>query len=830
MSRTRLAVFLLLSAVPLVRAAPGFSAETGIVGLVVDGAGKPVPGAGVELVRTPGGFPTCCGSPPHPEIYHARTGPTGRFEVRGLPASWFDLRIDHPDFAPLTRNGIAVPKAAGAVDVGKLTLEAGRKVDGIVVDGEGRPRAGTAIWVRGMDPRPEGYPFIQRGPRQVTGADGKFSLHIQKQGTFELYACGRDRSRSIEALDEPPRPLRIVLPASRRVPGRVADPEGHPVAGARVSAALEAAGPPSDLIDLYNPCPQTNDNASAVTDAEGRFALEPIAPGVFWVWVSADDFAPYRQQGAQLGGTDGLRSLDVILIPRRGVSLTGQILSVSGAPLPGASVSVSCPEGGSSASTGPDGRYRLGSLPPGGTCRLSARADRFQGAEAAVEVKTAESHLDLRLKPIVTVEVRGRVIGPADEPIGGAEVQSRGAVDGGKRLTAPDGSFAVETFAGSDCELSVWKEGYARYRSPSVPCNEAAAKETVVRLEQALTLTGRLLHLNPEQLQTAQVLAGNDVFSPPRSGVSPDGTYRIGDLGPGEWTVSAIAGRRSVEGKVTLRRGQEDATLDLSFKSQVPVRGRVLGTEGEGIVGAWVRFSGANYFSDQAPTQADGSFEILLENGSYEVSAYGPNASAEGHWSIELPPIKVADAPLEGIDVHLKKGVAVHGCIPGLLPGDQPIIDFSHEGITWSPRTGADRCYRITNLEPGDWSITARLYTGCRGCLMYRDGNDRKIERHVTVAPEASETALDLDLALGDRTLTVRPAEADKLGGLCLKLLFPDGEALVEYACQGRDGAIRVPRLRAGSYQIQIMDRKDQVLLKRPIELTSDEEMVVEVP
>ncbi|HEY2292255.1 MAG TPA: carboxypeptidase-like regulatory domain-containing protein, partial [Thermoanaerobaculia bacterium] len=588
--------------------------DRSITGTVTDPAGRPLPGAEIELTRALGGFPACCGSlhdQEHQEAHHARTGPTGRFEVRGLPASWFDPRIDHPDFAPLTRNGINVPDAAGAVDVGRLTLDAGRKVDGIVVDGEGRPRAGTAIWIRSTERGSEGYPFIRRGPRQVTGADGRFSIHVEPKGLFELYACGRDRSRLIQTLDETPNPLWIVLPASGHVPGRVVDPEGRPVPGARVSAAMEAVGPPSDVIDLYNPCPQTNSNALATTDAKGRFVLEPIAQGVFWVWVSADNFAPYLQKGAQLGGTGGLRNLDVVL--RRGASLTGQIRTVTGAPVPGASVRVSCEEGGSDTSTGPDGRYRLGSLPPGGTCHLSASADRFSRTEAFVEIKAAESHLDLRLQPIKTMEIRGRVIGPVGEPVAGAGVESRGALDGGKSLTAPDGSFTVETFAGSsDCALSVWKEGYAAYRSQRVPCDEAAAKEAVIRLERALTLTGRLLHLDPEQLATAQVSAGNDSFYTPRSSVSPDGTYRIGDLGPGEWKVSAVAGRRIVEGQVTLRRGQEDATLDLSFHSQFPVRGHVFGPDGEGIAGAWLGFSGADYFSDQVSTQADGSFEILL--------------------------------------------------------------------------------------------------------------------------------------------------------------------------------------------------------------------------
>ena len=185
------------------------------------------------------------------------------------------------------------------------------------------------------------------------------------------------------------------------------------------------------------------------------------------------------QQGVELGGASGLRNLDVVL-QRGAASLAGQVRTWIGAPVPGISLYLSCQEGQSSTSTGPDGRYRLGSLTPGGTCHLSARGDRFNGVEATVEVKAGENHLDLQLVPIETVEIRGRVIGPASEPVAGAEVEIRSALDGKKHLTAPDGSFAVETFAGSsDCGLSVWKDGYAAYRSQNVPCGEAPAKAAV---------------------------------------------------------------------------------------------------------------------------------------------------------------------------------------------------------------------------------------------------------------------------------------------------------------------------------------------------------------
>ncbi len=810
---------------------PSGAATGGVVGLVVDGKGRPVADAKVEMTRTPAGFPPSCGCSQDEKIYRARTGPAGRFEVRGLPASWFELRIDHPAFAPFTLKGVVVPDAARAADVGRLTLEIGRKFDGIVVDGEGRPLANTAIWIRGSEPR-EGYAFLQRGPRQVTGADGKFSIPVEKVGSFELYACRRDRSRFMWTLDDLAQPLRIILPSSGRIPGRIVDPEGHPVPGAQVSAGMYL-GPPSDVVDFYDPCPQTDSNASAVTDAEGRFVLEPIRQGVFGVWVSADDFLPYTQQGVELGGTSGLRSLDIVL--RRGAaSLVGQVRTETGDPVPGVSIYLGCQGGQSNTSTGPDGRYRVGSLTPGGTCHLLARGDRFNNVEDTVAIKDVENHLDLQLLPIATLEIRGRVIGPASEPVAGAEVEIRSALDGKKHLTAPDGSFAVETVAGSsDCGFSVWKDGYAAYRSQNVPCGEAPAKAAVIRLERALTLSGRILHLGPEQLRNVQISAINESFPYPRASVSPDGTYRIVDLGPGEWNVSAIAGRRVVESRVTLRRGQDNATLDLSFGSQFPVRGRVFGPDGEGIAGATLSFAGAESFSDRVFTQGDGSFEILLENGSYtvEVSApYGPSASTEDNWHIDLPPITVAGAPLEGIDVHLKKGVALHGCTPGLLPGEYLQVDASRQNITKSFSTQADGCYRFKDLEPGDWSVTARLQPNHSEFEPGVLSSIRQVQSHLTLTPEVPEAVLDLDLALGDRTLTVRLAGAETDGGPTLRLLSADGGPLLDRLSQKSDGAFHIPRLREGRYRIQVMADRDKVLTDQPVELSSDREVVVEIP
>jgi len=849
MSRTRLATVLLLSAALLVRAAPGFSAEAGITGLVVDGAGKPVPGAEVraasggilaglpdergEAQRTragasgrfrlslaPGTYHLAASHPgyapallsvslsagespevglvlgksysvtgritdavgrpvrgaeveltrfprdldrwsqssaPDQGLYRARTDAAGHFEVRDLPATWLDLRVEHPDFVPLKREGIVVEAGTGRLDLGRLSLKAGRTVAGIVVDDKGLPLAGTAIWVR-VDARSaaEDNAFRQRGPRQVTGPDGRFAIpHLPENEGFLLYACRHDRSQFQQDLDPPlAEPLRIVLPSSGRLPGRIVDPDGHPVPGAYVGALL-AGFVPSDLVDLGDPCPWLAQNPSAVTDAAGSFVLEPIAAGTFEVWATTGGSPEYRQKWVAVGGEEGLRRLDVVL--QRGKAASRQGPAATGAP-------------------------------------ASRTAAPVSGSGR--------------------VEIHGRVVGPHGEPIAGALIDARGRQN---LFTGLDGSFAaaLDEEPGGGVTLAAWKDGYAESEIRARP-----GKEAVIRLERAITLTGRILGLDPEEISQASVTAQGYPGATPRSIVYPDGTYRVADLGPGEWTVTARTRQRAVTGKVTFQPGQRSATLDFPLPDRFPVGGRVLGPDGEGVAGARIRID-----VDEIRSREDGSFEIQLMNGSYEITAMGPGDAAGGLAEARLPqPVVVEDAPVEGIEVQLSKGLVLQGCIPGLLPGETPSIQVSNGKTGHIPVIGPDGCYRVSDLGPGDWTLTAELRD------VYPGGEEREIERLLALSPDVPETTLDLDFSLGSRTLTVHPAGAGKPGDLSMKLLLPDGTSLIESMAPGEDGAFHVGRLREGSYRVQIRDDQGQLRLDEPTDLSTDRDLVVEAP
>jgi len=79
---------------------------------------------------------------------------------------------------------------------------------------------------------------------------------------------------------------------------------------------------------------------------------------------------------------------------------------------------------------------------------------------------------------------------------------------------------------------------------------------------------GHLLGLTPEEIARAsvQAVAGPDYH---HARIAADGSYRIDDLGPGEWTIHAevqlAEGFRQRNGRVTLKRGEAPPPFDLDL-------------------------------------------------------------------------------------------------------------------------------------------------------------------------------------------------------------------------------------------------------------------------
>src|SRR5579859_6825978 len=117
--------------------------------------------------------------------------------------------------------------------------------------------------------------------------------------------------------------VELALPDSlETIAGRVVDPEGHALPGAKVRL-IHARGDPDPLsgLDLG-----MGERPSATTGEDGRFQLSGIHPRNGWVWADAAGYQDMRTAVASSGETV------VTLAP--GFTVEGDVVTPEGAPAP----------------------------------------------------------------------------------------------------------------------------------------------------------------------------------------------------------------------------------------------------------------------------------------------------------------------------------------------------------------------------------------------------------------------------------------------------------------------------------------------------------------
>lgn len=656
-----------------------------VSGLVVDGRGKPVPGAQVELLREPGALLPLA----EDSLYRAATGADGRFEIPLVPSGRFDLLVRSRGFAPLERVGLEVPDR----NLGRFVLERGAALSVRVADPGGQPLEGAEVWVVPRDPR-DWNDYYREGPAAVTGPDGELELPDLPSGrSVSLDVCRSGYlPASLVVREVAGEPVEVVLKPAARISGRVVDPAGAPQEGARLVAWLSGESP--ERPESLRPCLRGAGFASA--DAEGRFTLEPLPPGWWNVRASAAGWLPAEMERRQVRGGEHLEGVEIVL--GQGAAVTGRVLSPDGAPMAGAQVQVLGERSGPAAVSGADGVYLLEGV-AAGERTVEATHPEYEFASRTLEVvATGENRLDLKLERDRRREIRGRVLGQGGAPVAGARVlgpssSGRSAAEGSFKLLERDGRHEVWAQA----------EGYAPAQT-AVTLEGGPVGDVEIRLSGGGSLRGRLLGLDREDLAAATVETALPPLLQRRSAVDPQGGWRMSGLPPGTWEVTARSGGRSVTERVELAQDQEEAVLDLDFPPVFEVSGRVLDPDGRPAADATVRLftrgsGGWGY------TRPDGSFRIEVEEGAYRGFAL-----KEGYLSARLEePVQVESGPVEGLDLVLGRGTSLRGRILGLEPGERA-REIWAEGPGGAIRLGEldqEAQYAVFGLVPGEWKVKA---------------------------------------------------------------------------------------------------------------------------
>ena len=280
----------------------GFAAA----GRIVGHDGLPVPGAEVRF----SGFTPARGGDRRRQADPRRTATDaeGRWTQRDLRRG-FDYEVwvcasghGQQKFA------VAAP-AAGSdrLDAGTWVLPEGRRVEGVVLDAEGRPASGLNVGLSG-------------GPDARVDDRGRFRIADAPPGERSIEVCRPDgfplhEQKVIVPEGSDLRDLVIRLPAFRRLVVRATDSEGRPLSGVSVWAFGDDS---SDFAD---------------SGEDGRAVFEHLQVEV--VELSAELYDPNNRLRRLPARLEGVRPAgqEVTLVLEEGVAITGTVVGADGKPV-----------------------------------------------------------------------------------------------------------------------------------------------------------------------------------------------------------------------------------------------------------------------------------------------------------------------------------------------------------------------------------------------------------------------------------------------------------------------------------------------------------------
>ncbi|MCY1018012.1 carboxypeptidase regulatory-like domain-containing protein [Pyxidicoccus sp. MSG2] len=449
-----------------------------------------------------------------PILARGTTAADGTFQLDALPEGTVALWALGP------RGSAMEPEVATGRDDVVLALDEGLSLAGRVVAESGAPLSGTKVTL-----------FHQAHSRYftaTTGADGRFSFGPLPDGDYGLVASSPGLmpayvpDTAYEELDP------LVLHPPRQLTGRVLLANGTPAPGAEVRV------PAASLV--------------GVTDGEGRFAFGPLAPGDYDVLAERDGQHGFASVSLSEGGPDAEATVHLGTL----VFAEGVVLDEAGQPISDASVTAhseaKAPPFGE-ATTGPDGRFRLGPIAPG-THTFGVDAEGYRELETqGVQVSTSPSPLSFTLQRAHVLA--GIVTDTEGRPLEDIEVEAMRPAARAPRLLhhgipIPREESAKDTGPDDDVELSG--------ESSSVFTDEEG---------------GFLIELPEPGRYT--LTASGDSFLPARMEVDA----------PASGLQLRLRGGGTLEGAVTDARGKPLEQVELTVQLGPDAQGRVLETTSE---------------------------------------------------------------------------------------------------------------------------------------------------------------------------------------------------------------------------------------------------------
>jgi len=626
----------------------------------------------------------------------------------------------------------------------------------------------------------------------VSREDGSFVVPLPRGDVVDLRVSAEGYATHLLPDRCEGEELRILLAKGATVRVTVTDPGGSGVPGANVMVLRpRTAGSP--YIEVR-----------ARAFEAGRLELPGLSPGMALVIAWADGWGTPRPVRLDIpeGGT-----LETEVQLPRGRTITGTVRdSESGAAIEGARVAEHN-SGFHAVETNAGGRFELTGWAGliGGRVFVSAAGYADASAEPPVD-----EEMDISLVP--GKEITGQVVDPAGVPVVGAAVA---AVDGGtgdtpqmrSGATGVNGRFRL---TGIHPKLDRWHlmvraAGYAMLTRQVTPGEDLGR----IVLVSPRTISGVVLDRDRKPFPDAAVdlWSADTALWLSRQSITTDGagTFRFGQLAPGEYVLSLVQpGAPPISKPVTVPADRDVTGVVLKPDSAGEITIRVVDQDDKPLAGMTVSLSGGSVRPRGTGPDGRATFRGLPAK-EVEFDVYPSRfASKKYSYGRTAPTMPTG----QEVTVRVKELSPIHGVVIG--EDDKPIPHLVVAAVEPGGRLQASLA--ITDGE-GRYTLWVRegatvdiIVSGIR--QMY---DERRLDRLPIGATVPGVTAP----ATG---ITVRPKTVRTDLTLAVRVLLPDGSPVagasvlprtrfssVRRVTTDAQGWGRFEGLRAETYEIQVM-------------------------